>query len=233
MAQLADSGVLIYDRLLDWGGVSRHWAPRNWEAIEREMKTDGWSLTVDGAGSMPDTPWPNARVVQPAADDVFLNYQWSPVDLEKPLCYFGAVHAELDVGLMERSQQLRGLLVVGPVQDYDVGKFLRGFGARMHPAVPISALPPLLDQTSGVLLPYAGSRSSTVTPAKIWNAIATRRPVYYSGLKPSEDVSPYLIRVESVDHLSATIADQIVPSSPLRVPTWTDRWLDLLGDGSV
>jgi glycosyltransferase involved in cell wall biosynthesis len=97
-------------------------------------------------------------------------------------CYFGDVRANVDLALLRKVSERFPLHIIGTKLET-----LRNFPTttRLIPAVPHGQLPALLAQVDILLLPYRRDDpyNRGVFPAKIYECLATGKPVIASGLE--------------------------------------------------
>ncbi len=100
---------------------------------------------------------------------------------EPPRCaYFGAVGANIDVGLLARLSASYPLRVIGPVQ---VPLPPLGPGAELLGPVGRERVPELLADADILVLPYReAAHSRGVVPAKTFECLATGKPTVAKGL---------------------------------------------------
>ncbi|WP_427870476.1 hypothetical protein [Leucobacter luti] len=219
----------LYDRVLDWASVPRSWhPPRDWEDVERQLLSEARLMTdsaemqeqwqAHGRGSL---------LLPPAADEEFVEHPWSAPPPDGPVGYFGTVqHDIVDVQLLCESARHGPVEVVGSVDD-DAAAALRAAGVRVRPQVPLAELPAIIDRWSAILLPYrVGARRETLVPAKVWNAIATRRPVFTSGLSLPAELTARTISFETITNGERPVLSGARSRARTAggIPTWTAAW---------
>lgn len=223
----------IYDNVIDWSAAPKSWSvPRNWEQVEAEFEMlaaeTGGALVSDSANLLERSRSRGVRrgVVEPAADDEFVEL---PRRLGKIQAagYFGSVrYEEVDV---ERMVQIvkSGIAVevIGPV-DSESARVLERGGVVIRGSLPISELLDSVRDWDAIILPYRiTERTRTLVPAKIWNCIATGRPVFSAGLRLPEGIAKY---VRDLDQLAMAETED---HKPVVIPRWSDRLVEIVADG--
>ncbi|WP_022873875.1 hypothetical protein [Nesterenkonia alba] len=161
------------------------------------------------------------QVTHPA-DDEFVEHRWTRGSDQGTLGYFGTVRKEeIDIEKMVRLAQVHRLEIVGPVDDSAVEPLLRA-GATLHDLQPLDELVKIMDTWDAIVLPYReGPRTETLVPAKIWNALATGKPVYYTGLALPASVTDML---KPLDELLEGAKPECELSADRPIPTADDAW---------
>lgn len=229
--------VHAYDRVLDWQRVPPNWhPPRGWQAVETELEQEA-DLVTDSVAMQREWADRGRRslVITPAADDEFVQYAWSAAPATSPIGYFGTVQEHIvDLPLLCRVAATHPVEVIGDVDAVSRSQ-LEAAGVTVRPAVPVGELPPYIDRWSAILLPYrVGDRRDSLVPAKIWNALASGRPVLTSGLTLPPDIAKHTIPVtgeSEPDGHASPLAESLLlatTSAPMKVPSWSDAWHDLL-----
>lgn len=223
-------GRLVYDRVLDWARVPANWyPPRHWRRVEAALEREA-RLATDSAAMQRE--WRerglDSLLVVPAADDEFVRHDWSPPTPDAPIGYFGTVQEHIiDLPAVAEIARSRPVEVVGEV-DEPSREALLAAGARLAPPVPVAELPAIIDRWSAILLPYrVGDRKQTLVPAKIWNSLASRRPVLTRGLSLPHGIAQHTVPLDGEVSLSAAVDDAVargVERTPQQVPTWADAW---------
>ena len=224
--------AVVYDHVVDWGAAPGDWYPprfHRWveHRLARSTRSRSGAVITTDSAVLQDR-WTARGVacttVLPAADDVFLAAQWEGPDAAHTIGYFGGVRpSEISIGIMLRyAASGWDMQVVGPMDDSTRAELIQG-GATCHHPVPNAELVGIVGKWDAVLLPYSPSpRLASLVPAKLFNAIATRRPVHVYGLSLPDE----LLRACDV----ATITDGLVIRySADSVPTWATRWEEILG----
>lgn len=222
---------VIYDSVIDWAAAPPEWAaPRGWRRVEARLLSGdaGYPVTVatDNEYTYRTTRTrllDAAILVNPAPDDVFRTADWGEVPLTGPIGYFGSVrHAEVDVHYLVELARHAQVCVVGPVDSASSSALRNGHVEVMAP-LRVDELPAVIRQWRAVVMPYLHTqRSKTMTPAKIWNAVASRRPVYLANAQvPAE-----LLRFVQPLPDPAALASAAPPELPVRtnLPDWAQRW---------
>ena len=220
----------VYDRVLDWARVPAGWfPPRGWRAVEAALESRA-RLATDSP--VMHREWAArgsaALLVLPAADDEFVRHAWREPPPDGPVGYFGTVQRGIiDLEQVAELARSREVEIVGDVDEESRAALLAA-GARLRPAVPLAELPPIIERWSAILLPYrVGDRQETLVPAKIWNALATGRPVLTSGLALPDGIARHTVRLDAPGAppaAEAVRAAQPVPLDPAAVPSWADAW---------
>ncbi|MHA3683345.1 hypothetical protein ACXR2W_03710 [Leucobacter sp. HY1908] len=232
--------VHAYDRVLDWQRVPPNWyPPRGWALVEAQLEREA-ALVTDAAAMQ--QAWADrghrSLLITPAADDEFVQYAWSPAPAAGPIGYFGTVQENIiDLPLLCRVAATRAVEVIGDVDAASRAQ-LTAAGVTVRPAVPVGELPPHIDNWAAILLPYrVGDRRDSLVPAKIWNALATGRPVLTSGLTLPPDIAQHTFDVSAAGETDETsdraskLSELLAPTAAptlAKVPSWSDAWRDLL-----
>lgn len=214
----------VYDRVLDWARVPANWyPPHDWHQTETLLESEA-HLATDSAAMQRDwsTRGHDSILITPAADDEFLGHDWSPPPTHGPIGYFGTVQADIiDLPMLCAAAESREVEIVGDVDEAS-RVTLTEAGVKLHPAVRIDELPAIIENWSAILLPYrVGDRRDTLVPAKIWNALATGRPVWTSGLALPPTISCHTIDISDTGGLLPTAPP---PALPTGIPSWADAW---------
>lgn len=227
-------GVHVYDRVIDWLHAPPAWRPSRWPTIEAAwFSRNGTRVTTDSPAMAEElsAQGTSAVVVPPAPDRAFTMRQWSePSSMN--VGYFGAIGDWVDVPFLARLASAVPVEVIGPVSSPDLRQRLVDAGVYVHRPVPQAALLESIEGWGGCILPYRGSRSSTLVPAKLYNAVASRRPTFVRGIDLPRELRGY---VTSLPRDDAAALDLILNELGRRVPdfqlpTWDDRVLSLLGN---
>ena len=237
LARMLDPVVHVYDRVLDWRRVPPNWyPPRGWQTVEAQLEKEA-ALITDAVAMQRE--WSNrgyrSLVITPAADDEFVQYTWSAAPAKGPIGYFGTVQEHIvDLPLLCRVAETHPVEVIGDVDAVSRAQ-LEAAGATVRPPVSVGELPPYIDKWSAILLPYrVGERRDSLVPAKIWNALASGRPVLTSGLTLPTDIAKHTVPVTGEnghDSHASPLAESLLlatTSAPMKVPSWSDAWHDLL-----
>lgn len=221
---------IVYDRVLDWSQVPANWyPPRHWRRVERALEHEAGLVTDSAAMQL---AWAehglDSILVLPAADDEFTGYPWSEPQPDAPIGYFGTVQQGIvDLPAVAAVARTRPVEVVGEVDEASRAELLAA-GVRLAPPVPVAELPPIIDRWSAILLPYrVGDRQQTLVPAKIWNALASRRPVLTLGLSLPPGIAQHTVPLDDAASLSDAVAAALAHAGealPQQVPTWVDAW---------
>lgn len=219
----------IYDRVLAWDAVPKNWyPPLGWRAVEaainRLSRARRVSVVTDSQSFARE--WHRrggfVRLILPAVDEAFARYRWQPAPMDGPIGYFGTVRSgEIDIDHLCVLARKRDLVVRGEVPPHLAAQ-LAQCGARILPPLPPDALVSEVDKWAAIVLPYLrGPRTDTLVPAKLWNAVATNRPVYVSGLDLPDELRRFALDdVAGSD--SALRCDE-----PLALAGWADRWAQI------
>jgi glycosyltransferase involved in cell wall biosynthesis len=125
-------------------------------------------------------------------------------DRNSPRCvYFGMVGANIDVNLLALVSHHFPLRIVGPVRCD-----LSGFSSQTEFIGPVShqELPGYLRNTDVILLPYGNApHVPGVVPAKIFECLATGKPVVYKGLQTLSEYGDLFYAAETRDDFMAAI----------------------------
>lgn len=232
---------IVYDAVLDWETVPRSWyPPLGWRSAERRIATrPNAAVTSDSPSLLKrfEAYGADVRVVPPAADRAFLDFDWSPyLAKDVSAAYFGSVRDEIDVDvLLGLSAANVPVHVIGSIVNPDAESALRRAGAEITPEVSIEQLPSFVNKHRFLLLPYQGPRASTLAPAKLWNCLASNSWVLSSGLGGLPEVPT--LRSIARDAYVETITglrDTEPPSPQIgSVPTWENRWQEIVDHGGV
>lgn len=224
LAERLSSGTLIYDRVLDWANVPAQWfPPRSWDRVEALFEARGHVVTdAQEYVERLREQGRDALLVMPCTDEEFERFPWSRPPPDGAIGYFGTIREDvIDVERVIALAQARRVEIVGDV-DARSAQRLTQAGAHVQGPVDVSSLPPIIDEWSAVLLPYrADSGRDSLVPAKLWNCIATRRPVLAIGLELPVAAEPHVRFLDS-----APLEQLLRPSvGTPPVPTWEDAWL--------
>lgn len=181
----------IYDHVIDWAAAPTSWhPPKNWRAIEHEAVQPGSGICLKIVSDSPElvARWRSldleASLMLPAADEVFRTFPWSdPEPREVALGYFGTVRQEeIDVHYLVRLAEKFRVCVAGPVDSASL-RLLQDSSVELLGNLPPDRLVHAMDQWSHIVLPYRRTaRTATLMPAKLGNALATRRPIFARNL---------------------------------------------------
>ncbi|BDI21642.1 hypothetical protein [Herbiconiux sp. L3-i23] len=221
--------VVVYDAVLDWATVPATWYPPiGWRSAERRISASASAVITDADGMRRTLQQRgiDATVVPPAADAPF-ETAVDEAPAPRSAIYFGAVRAETDITVMT-ALAANGVTVevVGVVDSTEDRAALEAAGIPVHPPVDVATLASLVARHEFVLLPYRGSRSATLAPAKTWNALASGRWVIASGLDLGID-APNLVQLpEGADAAVAAVLERTgtAPATGGTAPTWAERW---------
>lgn len=230
LARRLSAGWIVYDRVLDWSQVPASWHPPHaWRSVERALEREA-RLVTDSAAMQ--QAWADrgldSLLLLPAADDEFTGFRWSNPQADAPIGYFGTVQQGIiDVPAVAAVARARPVEIVGEVDEASRTELLAA-GVRIASPVPVSELPPILDGWSAILLPYrVGERQQTLVPAKIWNALASSRPVLTLGLSLPPDIAQHTVPLDGAASLPEAVAAALARSReapPGRAPSWSDAW---------
>jgi len=125
---------------------------------------------------------------------------------DKPLCvYFGSIGVSTNIDILRKVSHRYPLRLIGPIR-----VALEGFSDETEIIGPVSLeeLPPLLRDADVLLLPYVRSRhNDSVMPAKLFECLATGKPIVACGLKTIYDYEElFYIREEPEAFLEAIAA---------------------------
>ncbi|MDR0958971.1 MAG: hypothetical protein LBM23_01185 [Propionibacteriaceae bacterium] len=226
--------ALSYDDVLDWAEVPADWFPPPHYDLYQERflapKPGRISRLTSDSAVLLDI-WRerghDGVLIPPAADDEYLDVDWgADAIVPRRIGYFGAVlHTMVDVDLLVKLAERYEVVVAGPADEVAYGK-LRKAGASIIGPFELPELVENLRTWSAILLPYQTNRANTLVPAKIWNAIATGRPVYTSGLMLGEELVPF---TRDMTELFEDGYEIPAPQPRDNVPVWGDRWATLIG----
>lgn len=236
--------LLVYDRVLDWSRVPADWCPpHHWQRVEAALEREA-RLATDSSAMQRE--WKNrgldSLLVLPAADDEFVRHEWTPPQPGAPIGYFGTVQEGIiDLPAIAEIAREHVVEIVGEVDEASRAALLEA-GARLDPPVPVAELPAIIDRWSAILLPYrVGDRKDTLVPAKIWNALASRRPVLTLGLSLPEQITRHTVPLDGAASIADAVAAALETSTPGSVegagipgppahgiPTWADAWQRLV-----
>lgn len=230
LARRLGRGRHVYDRVLDWSRVPANWfPPRGWRRVENALEREA-RLVTDSAAMQ--RKWAerglDSILVLPAADDEFTRHPWSSPRADAPIGYFGTVQEGIiDLPAVAAVARAHPVEVVGEVDEASRA-VLRDAGAILAAPVPVAELPPIIDRWSAILLPYrVGDRRETLVPAKIWNSLASRRPVLTLGLALPDGIAQHTVPLDdaaSVAEAAIAAIERGGDAAPQRVPTWADAW---------
>ena len=220
---------IVYDNVVDWRNAPADWYPPRYHRwVERRLvKSRRHRAAVVTDSAVIQQRWERAGVecttVLPAADDVFVAANWQRTESSRTIGYFGAVRpTEISVDiLLDYAASGWDVRVIGPTDDATAATLIDG-GISCHPAVSNGELVRLMQDWDAVILPYSASpRLATLVPAKLFNAIATQRPVHVFGLSLPNEVLE-VCTAETVD------GALVIRGEGDRVPTWAARWKQVL-----
>lgn len=224
---------IIYDHVVDWTSAPKDWfPPRESMTVEKAFVTELSARVITDSREIASR-WKSrghhAEVVYPAADDEFLQGDFraehAGSNARKVLGYFGSCrYQEIDVEILRQLSFIVDVELVGPV-DEESRLALKDSPVKLRGAHSIADLPPLLRNWDAIVLPYRQTRRSiSLTPAKIWNAVVTMKPVILTGLVLDPELRT-LVSVVPPTVSSILQALNAVPSSiGRRPPTWGERW---------
>lgn len=133
----------------------------------------------------------------------------------RPLCaYFGTIGISADIDLLRAVSHRYRLRLIGPVRAP-----LEGFAAdtELIAPVPQGRLPELLRDVDVLLLPYVRSvHNQGVMPAKIFECMATGKPMVVSGLTALDQYADLLYLCEGESEFLASIAEAVHEPSTRR-----------------
>lgn len=172
----------FYDCVNDW--ANDPYAPvHDFEAVLAGSVDMVWA---DSAVNFARTSKMNKKVVQLPPDvdiELFTKARKEPgPPPARPLCaYFGTMGVSTDMELLRQVSHRYPLRLIGPLRTR-----LEGFADETDVIgpVPHEQLPELLRDVDVLLLPYVHSaHNDSVMPAKLFECLATGKPVIVSGLK--------------------------------------------------
>jgi hypothetical protein len=150
--------------------------------------------------------------------------------------WFGAIREETDIELL-CAMSRAGLQVqtIGPIEAPDARERLMSAGVDCLPSVPVEQLPQRIDHWRVTVLPYTGTRASTITPAKLLNALIGFRVAVrgiavptsltdYVTVLPRDNAAAVALLTELVEHPGA-----LAPLSVEQV-SWTGRLLQIIDE---
>ena len=224
----------IYDKVIEWSQAPADWyAPRGWKGVETKVESlasQGAALLVTDSSAVQlewDKRGLKSLLLLPAADPEFANASWSNKKTCGTIGYFGAVRAsEIDVQLLKRLSAHFQVEVVGPL-DASSRKSLSDSRVRLLPAQNLTELIETIRPWSALVFPYlTTARSPTLVPAKTWNALATGKRLFVSGIGLPVDRPHQITYFTSFEELVLQIEeggqDQLLVSED--APTWSDAW---------
>lgn len=225
-ARALSARPLLYDRVLDWAHVPRHWyPPRGWQQVEAALLSHGRVTTdAEGVADAFISSGVDALLVPHAADDEFISYPWSPPRTDAPLGYFGAVQSTvIDLDALISAADHRPVEIVGDVDEAATRRLLAA-GIPIRPPVDISQLPAIIDSWSGIILPYRTDvNRDSLVPAKLWNALASGRPVLAQGIDRPEPIAEH-IHPLTPENLASLPTGMPRPAS---IRTWDEAWAEM------
>lgn len=223
---------LAYDNVLDWRTAPAAWfPPRDWRSAEAVLEKQPWQRMTDSpavaasyAARGVSCTW-----VPPAADAPFHDYRWRDPVPGGPIVYFGMVREqEVDLTLLCRlASQGVEVQTVGPIPEESAARHLAAAGVHCTPTVVSSDLPALVDRSAALILPYATARGDTLMPAKLWNCLATNRPLLVRGLQLPEVIAGEFVDLAADDSVAIATITEIQRRPVARRPrpeAWADRW---------
>ena len=185
--------TLVYDCVLDWQNAPAGFYPpagfREFEQWITELSKQSRAAIISDSVTLAErfgSQGVHCEVVYPAVDPMFRfgapDSRISKTGGLRTLGYFGSVrYDEIDVELINRLAATYTVVIVGSIDTKS--------SAVLSPSVEFK---PPMDHTNliteigswdAIILPYRKTRrTSTLVPAKLWNTIATRLPVYLSNL---------------------------------------------------
>ncbi len=207
----------IYDCVVDWRAAPKEWfPPRSARLVERLIaalaQRHCYGVTTDSAATARRFERWRASAIElpPAVDDVFRDFRWSAGHADR-YGYFGSLRSsEVDVDFIDKLARLgHAVDVVGPV-DSRASEILASSPVRVLPPQALPDLVTIVDEWSVILLPYKETRrSASLVPAKLWNALSTRKTVLYSGISMPPDLSQYVLDTESHSMSAVRIDDTV------------------------
>jgi hypothetical protein len=235
----SDASV-IYDRVVDWSTApSSFRAPRDWRQVEQAILESvrcrsSWTAVTDHPSLTQDMRSRGipAETVLPAADEEFLS---AAPSVKRPVAgYFGAIRDEVDTQFLSTLSTACPVEIIGPVPERP-RKSLAQSGALLRPPMDLSSLVREVGTWNVVLLPYRGSRTSSLSPAKLFNSLALGSHVAVRGISMPGGLERAVIQLEPNDEMAVHQVSQLLtrparrPDFPL--PTWAERWRELSGHG--
>ena len=218
-----------YDCVVDWGAAPKEWyPPRLWSAVEKivcELQSRALFRVCTDSDVLADRFADECVLVLPAVDPAFASDPWGS-GCPNRVGYFGSVRsAEIDVQkLIDLAGSGFDVVTIGPC-DRAARELLRESPVTVLDAVPVAELLRIIDSWEYVVLPYLlTERSRTLVPAKIWNALATRKVLLLSNISLPSD--SHEVEVATlVQEMSA-----VRLNSEATLPTWSDRFNQIIGE---
>lgn len=224
---------VVYDNVLDWSEVPKSWfPPRGWKANESALyglsRNGKVALTTDSrsTGRLLERAGLTVQVVHPAADEEFSHHEWQS-SMMGPVGYFGTVrYDEIDVQYLRELAEVTPTVVIGDI-DEPSRALLESSKVEILGRMGLSKLVAEINQWSGIVLPYRKTgRTNSLMPAKIWNAIATRKPVFVKNLELDKEIRDFVLDLPS-DPRRFTIDRNTQFDAVHQVPSWRDRASDI------
>lgn len=228
--------LAIYDDVLDWSAAPPNWfAPRGWQSVVEyiadEARRGGFRVWTDSPAVA--RTWSDrgvvAQVLLPATDEAFRAFPWRSVD-GRPvvLGYFGSVdNTKIDVEYLAAAAEIHEVRVIGEI-DLASRRHLEGSRVEILPPTSLENLVREVDEWTDIVLPYRNNeRSATLMPAKLLNALASRRRVHIANIDVPLDLREWVHDLPS-DPRRINISSSRVAAA--RVPTWDQSIEYLIGD---
>lgn len=134
---------------------------------------------------------------------------------DRPSCaYFGSIGVSTEIDILRKVSHRYPLRLIGPVR-----ASLEGFADETEIIGPVSLeeLPPLLRDADVLLLPYVHSpHNDSVMPAKLFECLATGKPIVACGLKTLYDYEELFIIREEPEAFLEAIAGAVREEPGLR-----------------
>lgn len=227
LARQMSSHSVIYDRVLDWANIPKSWfPPRRWRGIEAQIEESHYVLTdSERVRDRLAADNVDALLVEPCVDEEFADHVWGEPPVDGTIGYFGTILEDvIDVDRMIAVARNWPVEVIGDVDAVSREKLIAA-GVRVLPPVPVSKLPEVVDHWSGIILFYRKDTGrDSLVPAKLWNCIATGRPVLISGLEVPDTALKH-VRLFNDDPISRQLTlGQSHDAAPM---SWDVAWREI------
>lgn len=227
--------MVIYDCVIDWEAAPSNWyPPSGWRNVENSLYSAARQGKVKLVSDSPRITerWRKrglaSTIVFPGIDDQFASHRWSSAPDDGALGYFGSVrYEEIDVERISRLAQRFPIIIVGPV-DSRSKELLASTNVRLKNSMNLDNLVREIDTWKAIILPYRETpRTATLVPAKLWNALSTRRPVYYSNLSLPSDIQDLFTPLEEMERGLHNSTNKRAVS--FEKATWNSRLRQIIG----
>lgn len=200
--------VSFYNCLTDWS--SDPYMPIH--GLERELAEAVDMVWANSQANVVRVSGMNEAVVQLPPDvdiALFSTARKDPgLPPSRPLCaYFGSISLSTDIDLLRMVSHQYPLRLIGPLRTT-----LDGFSdeTEVIGPVPHHQLPDLLRDVDVLLLPYVHStHNASVMPAKLYECLATGKPIIASGLKSLYDYADLFYIRETPKAFLEAIAEAV------------------------